>query len=157
MQLNPLLLPFGKEICQCILTAKLLLNPQISALLLYITNGYQVQEDEITFYLYNKDISNLQLTKENLCELDPSKEIRFVVHPRGGSHTNPFVLEATELYLEIGDVNVIQVDWSRLASQPDYIPRDGTADAGWLQKISFLSITLNGSRLFCCKIDKKTV
>lgn len=94
--------------------------------------GYQVQEDEITFYLYNNNVSDLKLTKDNLCAVDPNKHIHFVVHPRGSSRNNSYVIEATEIYLEIGDYNVIQVDWSRLAAQPDYVPRDGTSDAGIL-------------------------
>lgn len=99
-------------------------------LLPFAISGYQVQEEEITFYLYNNEVSNLQLTKDNLCELDPSKELRFVVHGRGGNHNISFVVEATEAYLGTGDFNVIQVDWSRLGAQPNYIPRDGSADAG---------------------------
>lgn len=91
----------------------------------------------MTFYLYNREISDVKLTKDNLCELDPNKEIHFVVHGRGSSRNLSFVVEATETYLEIGDYNIIQVDWSRLAAQSDYIPRDGSSDAGNCGKICF--------------------
>lgn len=99
-------------------------------LVLALAAGYQVEEDEITFYLYNSEVSDLKLTKDNLCAVDPNKDIHFVAHGRGGNRNISFVVEATEVYLEVGDYNVIQVDWSKLGAQPDYIPRDGSADAG---------------------------
>lgn len=52
------------------------------------------------------------------------------MHARGVSRNTSYVGESTEIYLKNDDCNVIQVDWSRLAAQPDYIPRDRTADAG---------------------------
>lgn len=100
------------------------------ALVVTLVAGYQVEEDEITFYLYNSEISDLKLTKDNLCAVDPNKDIHLVAHGRGGNRNISFVTEATETYLQIGDYNVIQVDWSKLGAQPNYVPRDGSADAG---------------------------
>lgn len=95
-----------------------------------LTQGYQVKEDEVTFYLYKRTIDNLKLSKDNICEVDAGKDVYFLVHARGVNRNTTFVGESTAIYLEHSDCNVIQVDWSPLAAQPDYIPRDGTSAAG---------------------------
>lgn len=95
-----------------------------------LIHGYQVKEDEVKFYLYKRTVDNLELSKDNICEVDAGKDVYFLVHARGVNRNTSFVGESTDIYLERSDCNVIQVDWSPLAAQPDYIPRDGTSDAG---------------------------
>lgn len=130
---------------------------QLPAILPLLVFGYQVQEDEITFYLYKRNVEDLKLSKDNLCNVDSDKDVHFVVHARGVSRNTSFVGESTQIYLRTYDCNVIQVDWSRLAAQPGYIPRDGTSDAG---KPSFTIkndlLTYFSQRLFYCKINSKT-
>lgn len=76
-----------------------------------------MQNDDVTFFLYTREKRALQLNTENLCGIDRSKDFRFIIHGWIASHNESWVAEMTEAFLEADDLNVVQVDWSPLASQ----------------------------------------
>lgn len=93
-----------------------------------------MQEDEITFYLYNQHTSDLKLTKNNLCEVELDKDVTWVGR-------------VTEALLSIIDYNVIQVDWSGLAVQPDPYLSFSVTDAGMFTL--FMLLLVMSAALFC--------
>lgn len=100
------------------------------------TTSYQVLEDDVKFYLYTRDVSGLQLTKENICAADPDGDIKVLIHGRVpySNSSSMWVGELTNLYLSLDRYNVIHVDWSILAEEPNPIPLIHATNVGELLK-----------------------
>lgn len=96
----------------------------------FLTTAYQVQEDEVTFHLYTRDQTKLQITLQNLCEVDSTKDFKFIIHGWIAARNESWIAELTEAYLEAGDYNVIHVDWSQLAAQTADIAIENANDVG---------------------------
>lgn len=102
-----------------------------------IAHSYDVTENQVTFFLSNREQnSKVQLTDQNLSLLNSSKPTRFLVHGWTGSHNTTWFAEATEAYLFKGDYNVIQVDWSEPASEEFYVSANNTKAVGMHQCFS---------------------
>lgn len=81
-------------------------------------------EDDVKFYLYTRDVTGLQLTKDNICAVDPESKVKVLIHGRG-PYTNSssyWVGELTNLYLSLDKYNIIHVDWTKLAAEPNPVP-----------------------------------
>lgn len=98
--------------------------------LAFLSRAYQVQEGEIRFYLHTRDREELQVTLKNQCDVDASKDFRFIIHGWIASHNESWVKEITEAYLNAGDFNVIHVDWSQLAAESADVAVANANDAG---------------------------
>lgn len=84
------------------------------------------------FTLYNRNVSGVLLNEETLCSINPNNEIKVLVHGKGSSPDPSWIADVTESYLQLGDYNVIQVDWSELSGQSDPTPIYKATDAGKL-------------------------
>lgn len=80
--------------------------------------------------MYTRSQTKLQITLENICEINSSKDFRFIIHGWIASHNESWVAELTEAYLEAGDYNVIHVDWSPLSAQTADIAVANANDVG---------------------------
>lgn len=82
---------------------------------------YEVSDDDVTFFLRTRESGEreVQLSLNNLEELDVRKPTYFLVHGKGASRNSSWYDEVTEAYLKKGDYNVVQVDYSRPASQEE--------------------------------------
>lgn len=89
-----------------------------------LVGAYQVLEDDVKFYLYTREVSGLQLTKENICEVNPNYDVKVLTHGRGpySNSSTYWVGELTNIYLSLDNYNVIHVDWTKLAAEPNPIP-----------------------------------
>lgn len=93
--------------------------------------AYQLQEDEVTFYLYARNQTELQITSANICEIKNTlNDFKFIIHGWIAAHNNSWVTELTNAYLKSGDYNVIHVDWSRLAAEPASVAIENAEDVG---------------------------
>ncbi|KAL0901740.1 hypothetical protein ABMA27_006918 [Loxostege sticticalis] len=61
---------------------------------------------------------------------DGSKPTKFIAHGWNGRGSNPMNLHLTQAFLEDGDVNVIVLDWHRLANRNYITARNGVPGAG---------------------------
>lgn len=91
-----------------------------------------VTEDQVTFFLYNRESyrNGVQLTDDNLNLVNKTKPLHFLIHGWIASRNTSWFIEATDAYLNKGDYNVIQVDWSEPASQPVEDSRNATKPVG---------------------------
>lgn len=96
-----------------------------------IHSYYQVQEEEVIFYLNTRQLSDFQLTKDNLCEIDADKEVIFMTHGWNSNHQRSWIGDLTAAYLAKGDYNIIHIDWSILSTQISVISVPKTVDAGY--------------------------
>lgn len=104
---------------------------QIWFFLVHAANLSEVTEDQVTFYLRNRELHNkIKLTNNNLGLVNSSKPTRFLVHGWTGSHNTAWFAEATDAYLIKGDYNVIQVDWSEPANEEFYESANNTKAVG---------------------------
>lgn len=97
--------------------------------------SHQVQEHEIKFSLFNKNVYNVSLTKDNLCEVvDPNEEVRILVHGRGYFPRPDWIPIVTETWRQLGNYNVIQVDWSDVSGLDGDVPIYKANEAGKKRK-----------------------
>lgn len=89
-----------------------------------------MQEDEVTFYLYTRNQTELKITSENICNINSTKDFKFIVHGWIADHNESWVKLLTEAYLNSGDYNVIHVDWSILAAETASVATDNANDVG---------------------------
>ncbi|XP_063708703.1 phospholipase A1-like [Culicoides brevitarsis] len=81
---------------------------------------------DVKFYLYtNKERSRTEIAIENLVSLtnstfDAANPTRFLIHGWQDSEDSKRIQPTKDAYLEIGDFNVITVDWSKGASSLNY-------------------------------------
>lgn len=97
---------------------------------LTLTSAYQVQEQEIKFSLFNKNVYNSSLTADSVCDVDPNEDIKVLVHGKGNSALPSWIPEMTENFLRLGNHNVIQVDWSAVSGLGDDLPIYKASDVG---------------------------
>lgn len=76
-----------------------------------------MQEEDITFYLYTRNQSEVQITLKNIHVIDTTKDLRFVIHGWNATHNATWVIQLTEAFLQAEDLNVILVDWTQVAVQ----------------------------------------
>lgn len=93
---------------------------------------YQVLEEDVKFYLYTREVSGLQLTKDNICEVNPANDVKILTHGRGpySNSSTYWVGELTNIYLSLDDYNIIHVDWTKLAAELNPIPIDHATNVG---------------------------
>lgn len=98
---------------------------------LYKTN-YTVTEDQVNFYLHNRELgkNEQELTGKNLQQVNNKLPFVFLIHGYTRSHTTDWIEKATKEYLTKGDYNILQVDWSKPASQSYDISSNNTEPVG---------------------------
>lgn len=85
-----------------------------TVLFTYIT-AYQVKEHDIKYTLFNRYVTELPLTKNNLCYIDRNEDIKFLVHGKGNSSKPSWIPTTTEFYQQLGNSNIVQVDWTAIS------------------------------------------
>lgn len=80
--------------------------------------------------MYTRNQTELQITPENICEINTSIEFRFIIHGWIASHKDTWVTELTKAYLNSGDFNVVHVDWSSLAAESGDVAVRHASEAG---------------------------
>lgn len=99
-------------------------------MLLTQATAHQVQEHEVRFALFTRNLWNVSITKDNLCILDPNEDIKILSHGKAADAKPQWILDATDIYLQQGNHNVIQVDWTDVAGLGEIVPIYKARDAG---------------------------
>lgn len=87
-------------------------------------------EDEITFWLINKEGEEYQLTDDNLNLVDPEKKTKFLIHGWLSSRFTDWYGEIEEAFFSVGDFNIIEVDWAEPSLQQHIIAYNNTFIVG---------------------------
>lgn len=72
-----------------------------------------VNENDVSFYLYSKEITNKQIFNDTI--FDYEKKTKVLIHGFLDNHKRKYYKKISEEFLKAGDFNVIQVDWGRVA------------------------------------------
>lgn len=89
-----------------------------------------MQEEDVTFYLYTRNQSELQITLENIYVIDTTKELRFLVYGWNATRNVSWVSQMSDASLEAEDLNVIRIDWGPLAEQSAFVALANADQAG---------------------------
>lgn len=119
--------------------------------------SHQVQEHEIRFALFTRNLWNVSLTKDNLCLLDRNEDIKILTHGKADYAKPQWILDATDIYLQQGNPNVIQVDWTDVAGLGLITPIYKARDAGEYHKNHCIHQQLFAmfSSVLLCKADSE--
>lgn len=79
-----------------------------------------MDREDVTYFLFNKDVYNVQIDYDTLDLIDTSLPIIFITHGWVADSNDSWVPELADAYLDSGDYNVITVDWSGPAG--DFYP-----------------------------------
>lgn len=84
----------------------------------------------------------MQLTKDNICALDPESNVKILIHGRGpySNSSTYWVGELTNIYLSLDNYNVIHVDWTKLAAELNPIPLIHATNVGKLRGKTYYSL-----------------
>lgn len=74
-----------------------------------------VKNDDVTFFLSTRNNPSPTQISNNIKEVDVAKGTKILIHGWLESHNRTWYEKLTEEYLQNGDLNVIQVDWQRVA------------------------------------------
>lgn len=87
-------------------------------LLLLLTTNRQ-ETNQTKFYLFTREnrAEPLLLNDTNIHLINKSKEFKYIIHGWKGSYTGKYMVLLKDAYLQRGDYNVVQVDWSNLSDQ----------------------------------------
>lgn len=77
-------------------------------------------EEEVIFYLSADILSQTQLHKSNLIELDAALPNVFILRGWEGSAKDTWVVNVTHAYVATRKYNVVAVDWSSIADNRLY-------------------------------------
>lgn len=98
----------------------LILNILISTLIPNKTNlqNEELQQSDVAFLLYTprNPTRATTLTESNLEKINTDTRIKVLIHGWLESSSSPWYRNMTKRYLQNKNVNVIQIDWSRLAT-----------------------------------------
>nr|CAH7744394.1 unnamed protein product [Callosobruchus chinensis] len=91
-----------------------------------------VREDDVKFYVFNRNIAGVHQYDGNSYTIDTQKDIKLLVHGWLNNREITWYRNVTEAYLAREDCNVIQVDWNRIARSAYISAAVGTKAVGQL-------------------------